>query len=89
MPECLGIRGKYDPYTFGDAANGLLAGNYLMKGQFGDAGLEAIGLLPFVPGMTKAVKESLVSRLIIAYTTLPEKWFKPVKEILEFSCLGY
>ena len=45
------------PTPFGDAASGLLAGNYLMKGQFGNAGLEAVGLLPFVPGMTKVFKK--------------------------------
>ena len=67
------------PTPFGDAASGLLAGNYLMKGQFGDAGLEAIGLLPFVPGMTKAVKKVWYHGSPYDIYNTPEKWFKPVK----------
>lgn len=44
------------PNPVGDVASGFLAADDLRKGNYGDAALNGIGLLPFVPAMGGVVK---------------------------------
>lgn len=43
------------PTPLGDVASGLLAVDALRQGNYGDAALNAVGLLPFVPGMAGVI----------------------------------
>ncbi len=46
------------PNPVGDIASGLLAVKDVSKGNYGDAALNSLGLLPFIPSMGAVVKNS-------------------------------
>lgn len=58
-PQNIRTAGEYasmTPNPIGDVASGLLAVDDLRKGNYGDAALNGIGLLPFVPAMGGIVR---------------------------------
>lgn len=46
------------PNPMGDVASGLLAVDDMRKGNYGDAALNGVGLLPFIPAMGGMIKQT-------------------------------
>lgn len=71
-PQNIRTAGEYasmTPNPIGDVASGLLAVDDIRKGNYGDAALNGLGLLPFVPAMGGVIAKGNFPEILYRGTT--------------------
>lgn len=85
-PENIRTAGEYasmTPNPIGDIASGLLAADDLRKGNYGEAALNGLGLLPFVPAMGGVLKGADLKAEVLRQAN--EGWSKAIGDTGQFT----